>query len=230
MKRIVKKIARTWGLEILKSETWQDFKRQREEIYLAFLQNSSGVLHVGAHQVQERFLYEKYDLNVIWIEGDSQHIELSRLLLEPFPKQTLNQIMLSDEATIDTHFYVANNDGASSSLLDLVADHGFQNLSMKGTKIVDTQRADYFFSKEDICAHNHLVLDVQGAELKVLKGFGSLLGEFQSLYVEVSTYPIYKNGATFYEVSRYLETFGIYPLWQPKERSHENVLFLKFNL
>lgn len=232
VKSILKRVAFGLGFEILRRETFKRVKSnwaEIEEIHSTFLKQSTGVLHVGAHQAQERFLYGGYGLRVLWVEGDNQHIEHTMDLLTSFPNQNLVQLMLSDESTLNTPFYIANNNGASSSLLDLDLDHGFDNLMMVDTKFVETKRADHFFSKEEIWAHNHLVLDVQGAELKVLKGFGSLLAEFKTLYIEVSTYPIYKKGATFEEISQYLETFGIHPLWQPKERSHENILFLNFN-
>ena len=54
----------------------------------------------------------------------------------------------------------------------------------------------------------HLVLDVQGAELKVLKGFGDLIGNVQSLRVEVSTRSFYRGQVLWPELNRWLLSRG----------------------
>ena len=51
-------------------------------------------------------------------------------------------------------------------------------------------------------------MDVQGAELLVLKGFGSRLSEVTNVVLETSLISTYKTGATFWEVYEFLYASG----------------------
>jgi hypothetical protein len=88
-------------------------------------------------------------------------------------------------------------------------------------------RLDSIFSTETITDYEHWVIDVQGAELLVLKGAGSLLANCKSLLVEVSTRQVYNGGALWHELESFLVANGLNPLWQPEAESHENILFVR---
>jgi FkbM family methyltransferase len=54
-----------------------------------------------------------------------------------------------------------------------------------------------------------LFMDVEGAELNVLRGFGSMLSEVKAIVLESSFWNTYRGGgSTFPEVSAYLEEHG----------------------
>jgi len=88
-------------------------------------------------------------------------------------------------------------------------------------------RLDSIYDSEDIANYQHWVLDVQGAELLVLKGAGKLLRNCMSLLIEVSTRQVYSGGVLFNDLECFLSDFDLVPLWRPGIKSHENILFIK---
>src|SRR5215470_6517112 len=61
----------------------------------SFLRRVSGVIHVGANLGQERTLYGKYDLNVIWIEPIPDVYHKLKQNLENFPRQQAFQRLIT---------------------------------------------------------------------------------------------------------------------------------------
>lgn len=57
-----------------------------------------------------------------------------------------------------------------------------------------------------------LKIDVQGAELEVLKGGGKTLGRCELIQLEVAMLPYNKGAPTFFEVLSYMEEVGFVPL------------------
>jgi hypothetical protein len=52
-------------------------------------------------------------------------------------------------------------------------------------------------------------LDIQGAELKALKGMEEYLSKIDYIYTEVNSDYVYKDCALIGEVDEYLEKFGL---------------------
>lgn len=75
---------------------------------------------------------------------------------------------------------------------------------------VNTIRLDTFCSEKNILHIDLLKLDVQGAEIRVLKGASRLLDEgvIQMIYAEVIFVPTYENQTTYNEVGQYLSEKG----------------------
>lgn len=78
----------------------------------------------------------------------------------------------------------------------------------------------------DLC--NTLVIDVQGYELQVLRGFGKELDRFENLIVECSTTPIYLGEAPAIEVVSYLDRRGFEQL--TALQGHDDILFRRRGL
>ena len=77
-----------------------------------FLSLISGVIHVGANEGQERELYARYNLNVLWFEPIPEVFQrLARNIL-PYPNQHAVQALLTDQDKKKYIFHIANNDGA----------------------------------------------------------------------------------------------------------------------
>jgi hypothetical protein len=103
---------------------------------------------------------------------------------------------------------------ASSSVLDL-GRHAVAYPDVTYRQVIEiwTETADDLVARGAVprdveCA----VLDVQGAELHVLRGATGLLRapDLLALVIEVSADPLYDGGATYLEICRYLEGFGFY--------------------
>ena len=102
-----------------------------------------------------------------------------------------------------------------------------KNLTMVDFIDLPMVRLDDMFTVEQLQIYNHWVIDVQGAEMLVLMGSGDLLNNVTSIEIEVSTKVEYSGGAKWSEIKNFLDDFGFFPLWLPKENSHEDVFFVK---
>ena len=78
----------------------------------------------------------------------------------------------------------------------------------------------------DIKKFNHWIIDVQGAELDVLKGSINSLKLCKSIVVEVSTEKFYENGSIFYDVKKLLNSLNFVNIKEPT-RNHQDILFIK---
>ena len=103
-----------------------------------------------------------------------------------------------------------NNPGASSifeidfnnrSIID--PDRGRSSIQ----KYVDVQGVR--FDETKYATPQTIFMDVQGAELLVLKGFGTLLQDVQNIVLETSLITTYIGGSIYAEVRDYLKQFGL---------------------
>jgi hypothetical protein len=72
---------------------------------------------------------------------------------------------------------------------------------------------------------DHWVIDVQGAELLVLKGAEASLAHCRSMVVEASSIDVYEGGARWSELRAFLEGRGFVPMWECL--GHMDVLFAR---
>ena len=114
----------------------------------------------------------------------------------------------------------------SSSILALSENHGFDGLNMTEEIFLPMKTIDCILAQE-AANLSHWVIDVQGAELKVLSGAVATLQHATSLEVEVSTREIYKEGVQFAELRHFLEGQGLFPLQVPASKWHGNILFVR---
>lgn len=82
----------------------------------------------------------------------------------------------------------------------------------KGVIQVDANTLDTFCSENKIKAIDILKLDVQGAELKVLKGAVNLLKQksINLIYCEIWFLSTYVEQPLYHEIATYLESFGYF--------------------
>jgi FkbM family methyltransferase len=98
------------------------------------------------------------------------------------------------------------NDFRCSSLLDLNYDfcssfNHISELELIAKENITTQKLDNLLKEEFISL---LKIDVQGAELMVLKGAVETLKKTSTIILEVEFNPIYSNQPLFVEISRFL--------------------------
>ena len=193
------------------------------------IERSSMILHIGAHKAQEASDYALFDKSVFWIEANPKFLGVIQREISKFPKQKAFIALLGDKSNEEVDFYLSNNEGASSSIFNFGTEMNHKGLKMVSSISLSMKRLDQCFSSSEIKSGSHWVIDVQGAELKVLIGSGTLLDQAYSLEIEVSTKDEYLNGARYQELESLLKDKGFFPLWKPKEKSHEDLLFLKHN-
>lgn len=145
---------------------------------------------------------------------------LPALLVEPNPslnsylKQefsenaTISSVALSDHKG-STEFEIAANDGNSSSILEMQASHLRNAPHAKIVKKISVQTDTLDNLTENLTFKKALLkIDVQGAELLLLKGASNTLGRTAAILVEMSYLELYKNCALAHEVEEILFRHG----------------------
>jgi FkbM family methyltransferase len=138
------------------------------------------------------------------------------------PDATFAPVALSDrdgEATL----HIAEEPG-SSSLLEPAANVLERRIGMAGMREVGRQSIQTttlaaWARGAGLARVDGLKLDVQGAELQVLKGAGALLDGVLALDLEVEFNPLYKDQPLFAEVDSFLRGRG-FALWRLGELTH----------
>lgn len=173
-----------------------------------------GVLHVGANVGEEAPVYNELGIkDVVWIEANLPTYVLLERNVSKYNHRCFC-FCVGDENR-DAVLHVSNNGSQSSSILEL-GTHKIAHPEVHYIEDfpVNMMRLDAFFRKIDdrpkynINNLDFLNMDIQGAELKALKGMGDLLHQFKWAYLEVNKEELYKGCALVGEIDEYLSTFG----------------------
>lgn len=172
----------------------------------------TSVLHIGAHLGQELHDYKQAGcLKGTFIEGDPTTFERLNEVLKNEDSFNAIEALLSDEDGAIVDFFKASNDGMSSSFLkpapQLAIEHPevlFDSVPLKlKTKKLDSLNLGFF---------DLLVLDVQGAELQVLRGGMNTLLNAKAVVLEVSIKKLYEGDSTINELIAFVTPFGFSPV------------------
>lgn len=176
-----------------------------------FLRSVRGVVHVGANVGQERELYRRHDLDVLWIEPIPEVFATLAANLAEFPRQRAIQALITDRDGESYRFNVANNDGESSSILAL-KEHRDVWPKVDFTKAITLQSSTLatVLAREhgDATRYDALVMDTQGSELLVLKGAEPVLAQFRFIKTEVPDFEAYEGCARLEDIERFLAARG----------------------
>lgn len=175
-----------------------------------------GIVHIGACTAEERDVYASCGIDrVKWFEANPHVYPELFSNIERYPHNAAFCVLLSDVDDELVDFYVTlnkfNGRSASSSMLKLD-----KHLEHHPNVIVDeiiqlkTCRFDTFIqSMPHAIEHcNFLNIDVQGAELKVLKGIGNCIENFDYVYSEINTASLYEGCVLLPELEDYLAFHG----------------------
>ena len=192
------------------------------------IKQAGGVLHIGAHIGQEAEFYFKCGVPVLWFEGDPDVYQILRINIKPFENQKAVCHLLGERNEDSVEFNIASNDGASSSIFTI---HETKNLpfTMKNKLILPMRRLDEIVNEKQIENFRHWVIDVQGAELNVLKGAAGLISLCQSLQVEVKNISDYIGGTSWSDIKGFLNSKGFINLWEIEKDAEDSVLFVRIN-
>ena len=169
--------------------------------------NFQGILHVGAHECEEIKDYDVYlpRNKVLWIEALPGKVEVCK---QKHAHVLIENAVVSD--VIETVQFNVSNNGQSSSMLDF----GLHSTFHPHVHYVGCFKAETKLLKDIICKYdinyNFLNLDIQGAELKALKGMEEYLNKVDYIYSEVNSDYVYKGCALVRELDEYLLKFGLH--------------------
>lgn len=176
-----------------------------------FLNRISGVIHVGANTGQERDLYERYGLRIIWIEPIPEVFEALQANLKGLPRQHAFNYLVTDRDDAEYQFHVANNAGASSSILDLKWHRDiWPEVDYVKTITLRSITLASFLRREDIDATDYdaLIMDTQGSELMVLKGAAPVLHSYKYIKTEVPDFESYVGCCELVDIESFLTGHG----------------------
>ncbi len=171
--------------------------------------NPKGVLHCGANIGEEAPVYRQLGLTrQIWIEANYDLMDKLRSNLV-LPYEVAYCFCVGDEHDKEITFHISNNGSQSSSILDL-GTHKIAHPEVYYTehRVTLTKRIDQYFEEKELIGLDFLNIDLQGAELKALKGMGKLLNQFKWAYLEVNKEELYKGCALVEDIDFYLSSFG----------------------
>jgi FkbM family methyltransferase len=172
--------------------------------------NINGILHIGAHYCEELNKYMNIGIkeeNIVWIEGNTKIVDNIK---KQFPNRKIYNELISDADDQEVSFIITNN-GESSSILELkehLKEHPHvYEVSRENRK---TTTIDTFLEKNkiDFSHLNFVNIDIQGAELKALKGMKIFLRFVDYLYLEVNTKELYQGCGLLEQIDEYLSDFG----------------------
>ena len=193
---------------------------------------------VGAHKGSfTKEVYSKIKVNKTYI-FEPIPVVFNEILADEFlNKFSCHNIALSSFVG-NAEFYI-NENMQTSSLLNfdksLLSTNNI-NKDLKSKIIVKTNTLNNFMKAEQIKEIDLLKIDVQGADLDVLKGLEDNIYNVKTIFTEVSFKKIYENSSTFFEVFDYLNNKGfilvdLYPVYRGvnSELLQSDALFLNSN-
>ncbi len=186
-------------------------KLEKKMVVNDLLDKVTGVIHVGASEGQERFVYAEHDLNVLWFEPLPSAFEKLQQNLICFPKQRAHQYAVSNTDYAYLPFYVTDNEGQSSSIRELQMHlEVWPDVHHVDTIQVLSIKLDTFFTITGIFRERFqlLVLDAQGSELDILKGATDTLRYMKYAQIEMMDFEAYKGSALAVDIIAFMEQNG----------------------
>ena len=165
-----------------------------------------GILHIGAHECEELADYEKIVSrnDVLWIEAMPHKVELCK---RKYDNLRIENAVVSD--VVEKVIFNVSNNGQSSSLFEFGLHEKFHpDIHFVNKVECETQLLQNILDKHSDNVYNFINLDIQGAELKALKGAGNYLTNVDYIYTEVNCDYVYKNCALIGEIDAYLQNYG----------------------
>ena len=190
--------------------------------------NFNGVLHVGAHECEELDAYKKYISSdkILWVEALPEKVELCKSL---YPGIKIERAVVSD--IIESIVFNRSNNGQSSSMLDLgTHKHLYPHIHYTSSFHTQTELLDNILLKYPDDKFNFLNMDIQGAELKALKGLTKNLDKFNYIYTEVNSEPVYKDCCLVTELDDFLSGYGfkrIETQWEVSAKTWGDAFYIK---
>jgi FkbM family methyltransferase len=187
--------------------------------YLAALSNGDapldgqtvgrGIIHIGANTGQERHRYRDGNLDILWIEAHPAIYKTLVQNLKGFERQRAICQLLTDRDNEATPFHVTSNNSESSSILELGLHLQMHpSIVVSETIILNSLTLDTTLAGTDLSVYDTLLIDVQGAELSVLRGAASTLSVLEYVVVEAADFEVYRGCGRVEQIDCFLGGLG----------------------
>jgi FkbM family methyltransferase len=192
---------------------------------LRYIKSAKGVIHVGANTGQERYVYEKFGLDVVWIEAAPDLFAALQSNIRDLPHQKAIECLVSDKNGAEHVFHIASNNGASSSILEL-KEHSHLWPGVHYTKDIKllSKTLSTLITENQLNLQNYdmLVIDTQGSELLVLQGALPLLRNFKFIVTEAADFEAYKGCCKATDLIALLQHHGFHEVYRDRFATLEN--------
>lgn len=179
------------------------------------LRHARGVVHVGANRGQERRKYARRRLPVVWVEPIPEVFELLERNIAGFERQRAIRALVSDTDGATVKFNIADNGGRSSSMLELTGHRDvWPHVDFSHSIELETVTLPTLLVREkvELTGFDALVMDTQGAEMKVLRGAAPILDRFTWIKAELFGFEAYAGACQRPEVDAFLAGHGFRPV------------------
>lgn len=170
--------------------------------------NIRGIIHVGAHLLEERTTYSELGINnVVWIEANEN---LTKVTREMYPEEVILNHAVYDVDDVEMVFNIASN-GQSSSLLKFGTHASlYPQISFSDQINIKTKTLSTIIANENINISNFnmLNLDIQGVELRAIKGLGDYISNIDYIYTEVNDDQVYEGNDLISDIDTFLQAKG----------------------
>jgi FkbM family methyltransferase len=176
-----------------------------------FFRRVPGVIHVGANTGQERVFYDRLGLRVVWIEPIPEVFATLQANIQAYPRQVALRYLVTDRDGVEYTFHIANNGGASSSILDFHLHKDiWPQVAYERTIALTSTTLATLLARERIAPGDYpaLVLDTQGSELLVLRGAVEVLDSFRFIKTEVPDFESYAGCCQLRDIESFVKRHG----------------------
>jgi FkbM family methyltransferase len=176
----------------------------------AYRMRPTGVLHIGAHAAEEAPVYERCAIDKVWwVEANPELLPGLRTTVEHYPGHGVIEAAVDAADGERVAFYVTNSSQASP-LLDFGthAEH-HPGIHVERTVQVRAATVDTLAERYDFSGINLLNLDIQGAELRAMRGGANTLDQVDYVYTEVNAEEVYRGCALVGEIDEFLGRMGL---------------------
>lgn len=188
--------------------------------------NMKGVIHIGENTGQEKDIYNKYSLNVIWIEPIPKVFEELKSNISEYPKQKAYNNLITDVDHREYELNIANNNGSSSSIFK-IGLHKSIWPDIYYTSIISLKSItlDSFIKNYNIniTQYNTMVLDTQGSELLILKGGNQVLNKMTYIIIEAADFEAYLGCCKIDQITYELSKFSFKLILKIRFAHHKNI-------
>lgn len=170
----------------------------------------TGVLHIGAHAGEEARAYERSGIHKVWwIEANPALLENLRSEVDRYSGHGVIEAVVDAVDDQPVEFYVTNS-SESSSLLDLGTHRQhYPEIDVERTVHLRTITVDTLAGRHDFSGINFINLDIQGAELRAMRGAVDTLARVDYVYTEVNRESVYRDCALVGEIDEFLGQLGL---------------------
>ncbi len=158
----------------------------------------TGIVHCGAHQVEEASRYAELGVPVWWIEANPALADTIRTRLAAYTDQQLIMALLADKDNRDMVLHISGPDYAgSSSVLEWGTHTTFSPLRWVDHVTLKSRTLDSLWEEHGFVKANMVVTDLQGLDPVVLAAGMCLLEQCQFVMCEVNKAQVYQGCVEF---------------------------------